>query len=92
MPQPLPDDIRPLEREIRTYYRELPRLIANGNEGRYALIRDERLVEVYSTLEEADIAGHELFGLDRFMAQKIRAKDLELLAPYFSEAETRIGA
>lgn len=92
MPQPLPEDVRPLEREIRTYYRELPRLIAAGNEGRYALIRDERLVEVYATLEEADIAGHDLFGLDRFMAQRICAKDLELLAPYFTDAEARIGA
>jgi hypothetical protein len=77
---------------MRTYYRELPRLIADGNEGRYALIRDEQLVEVFATLEQADVAGHDLFGLDRFMAQKIRAKDLELLAPYFSDAEARILA
>lgn len=92
MTHTLPESLRPLEREICTYYRELPRLIEEGNEGRYALIRDDQLIRVFRTLEEADLIGHELFGLERFMAQKIRATDLTALAPYFHPAETRVGA
>ncbi len=72
MAQPLPESVKPLEREIRTYYRELPRLIADGHEGRYALIRDEELLSVWDTLEDAVTAGHDKFGFERFMTQKIR--------------------
>jgi hypothetical protein len=92
MPQPLPESLKPLEREIATYYRELPRILEAGQEGKYALIRDEQLVRVFDTLVEADEVGHELFGLDRFMAQKIRARDVAGLAPYFTETEERASA
>jgi hypothetical protein len=84
MQNALPENLKPLEREIGTYYRELPRLLADGNEGRYALIRDDELLSVWDTLADASQAGHERFGLDRFMAQKIRASDLKALAPYFA--------
>ena len=85
----LPDNLKRLEREIGTYFRELPRLIAGGDEGRYALIRDDELLSVWDTLDDASQAGHERFGLDRFMAQKIRATDLKLLAPYFATDDQR---
>jgi hypothetical protein len=92
MQNTLPENLKPLEREICTYYRELPRLIAEGQEGRYALIRDDDLIRVFDTAEEADAAGHEMFGLERFMAQKIRAKDIPGLAPYFSADAGQVGA
>lgn len=92
MQNPLPENLKPLEREIGTYYRELPRLIADGHEGRYALIRDEELVSVWDTLDDAMQAGHERFGFQRFMTQKIRSKDVGLLAPYFTPAESRVSA
>jgi len=92
MQNALPENLKPLEREIRTYYRELPRLIAEGNEGRYALVRDDQLLSIWNTLEEASTAGHDRFGFERFMAQKIRSRDLEHLAPYFKVEEARTGA
>ena len=91
MAQPLPESVKPLEREIRTYYRELPRLIADGHEGRYALIRDEELLSVWDTLEDAVTAGHDKFGFERFMTQKIRSRDRELLARHFTSEEVRVG-
>jgi hypothetical protein len=91
MQNTLPDNLKPLEREIGTYYRELPRLIAEGHEGRYTLIRGEELLSIWDTLEEAATAGHDRFGFERFMTQKIRSRDLEHLAPYFT-AEARAGA
>jgi hypothetical protein len=92
MQNTLPENLKPLEREICTYYQVLPRLIAEGHEGRYALIRDDNLIRVFDTLAEADVVGHDMFGLERFMAQKIRAADLNVLAPYFQPSETRVGA
>jgi hypothetical protein len=92
MQNTLPENLKPLEREIATYYRELPRLLEEGHEGRYALIRDDDLLSVWDTLGDASEAGHERFGLDRFMAQKIRAGDLQVLAPYFSGVESRASA
>jgi hypothetical protein len=88
----LPENLKPLEREIETYYRELPKLIANGEEGRYALILGDELYSVWDTLHDAMQAGHEKFGLGRFMTQKIRGKDREHLAPYFSTGEARASA
>jgi|GEM_PF-4506741 len=92
MQNTLPENLKPLEREICTYYRELPRLIAEGQEGRYALIRDEELLSIWDTMDEAATAGHDKFGFERFMTQKIRSRDLEHLAPYFKAEEARAGA
>jgi hypothetical protein len=92
MSHTLPESLLPLEREIATYYRELPRLIAEGHEGRYALIRDDQLVQLCDTSAQADALGHEKFGFDRFMAQKIRAKDISGLAQYFTADAVRVGA
>jgi hypothetical protein len=78
---------------MRTFFRELPRLIAEGQEGRYALVRDDELLSVWDTLDAAAEAGYERFGLgERFMTQKIRSRDLALLAPYFSESDVRVSA
>jgi hypothetical protein len=92
MQNTLPDNLKPLEREIGTYFRELPRLIAEGQEGRYALIRDDELLSVWDTLAAASEAGHQRFGLERFMAQRIRAGDIQVLAPYFSAADYQARA
>jgi hypothetical protein len=56
------------------------------------LIRDDELLSVWDTLGDASQAGHERFGLDRFMAQKIRASDLKALAPYFATDCERTSA
>lgn len=92
MAVPLPENLKPLEREMRTYFRELPRLIAQGHEGRYALIRDDELLSIWDTLDEAATAGYDKFGLEHFMTQKIRPRDLEHLAPFFKTEEARAGA
>jgi len=88
----LPESLKPLEREVCTYYRELPRLIEEGHEGRYALIRDDELLSIWDTLDEAATAGHDRFGFERFMTQKIRSRDLQHLAPYFENEQSRAGA
>ncbi|MFO0810703.1 MAG: hypothetical protein U0746_18905 [Gemmataceae bacterium] len=75
----LPENIRPMATEINTYLRELPRLIAEGDEGRYALIRGNDLLSVWDTLGDALQAGYEKFGIDgEFCTQPIHARDSAL--------------
>ena len=92
MSNSLPDNLLSLQHEITTYYRELPRLIAEGNEGRYALIRDDRLIQICDSAAEADALGHLMFGFEQFMAQRIRAKDVAGLAQYFTDNAVSVGA
>lgn len=86
MPQSLPENLKSIAKEIETYYRELPRLLAEGEEGRHALIRGNEVVSVWDTFGDAVQAGHDKFGLEGFIAQQIRSRDLDGLAIYFESA------
>ena len=74
----MPESIRPLAAEINTYLRELPRLLREGDEGRYALIHGDQLLSVWDTYGDALQAGYERFGIDgHFVAHKIQGRELE---------------
>jgi len=71
-----------LERELETYLKERPRLLAEGQAGRFVVIHGNEVLGVYDTLEEALEAGYNRFGLDElFMARQIAEIDKPL---YFS--------
>jgi hypothetical protein len=70
-----------IKREIKTYRRELPRLLAEGQEGRVALIKGDEVVSVWDTFEDAYQAGRERFGLDVFIAQPVDPRDLNHVFP-----------
>jgi hypothetical protein len=66
-----------LRAEIVTYLRELPRLLAEGQEGRFALIKGDQLLSIWDTFDDACQAGHELFPMGTvFLAQPIEARYL----------------
>jgi len=68
------------EREIATYRRELPRLLQEGEAGRYALIKGD-ILSVWDTWGDANQAGLEKFGLDTpICVQKIDPRDPERFA------------
>jgi hypothetical protein len=74
----IPEKIRDMAAEINTYMREMPRLLAEGEEGHYALIQGDKLYSVWDTLHDASQAGYEKFGLDgEFVTQPIRRRDYE---------------
>src|SRR3954462_9422032 len=88
----LPEKIRDMAAEINTYMREMPRLLAEGEEGHYALIQGDTLYSVWETLRDASQAGYEKFGLDgHFVTQPIRRRDYErfllLLKPIAEEGK-----
>src|SRR5262245_9641521 len=72
----LPDSLKPLEREIATYRRELSRLLAEGHAHRYALIKGDQVVSIWDTFRDAHQAGRERFGFDPFLAQPLDPQDL----------------
>lgn len=61
-----------LEKELETYTRELPTLLSQ--EGKFVLIEDDKVVDVFGTYEDALKEGYELFGLNTpFLVKQIRA-------------------
>jgi hypothetical protein len=70
----------PLERETETYRRELPRLLAGGHAGRFALIKGADVIGTWESQAEALEAGRERFGLESIAVKKIDQRDVDLLA------------
>ncbi|MBI3823743.1 MAG: hypothetical protein HY289_13825 [Planctomycetes bacterium] len=68
------------EKEIATYVRELPRLVEEGHEGRFALIKGDEILSVWDTYREATQAGREKFGLDPICVTKIERRNIDRYA------------
>lgn len=68
----------PLEQELRTFLRELPRLLAEGEEGRHALVKGDQVLSLWDTLEDAQQVAYLQPGVDRpFAIQEVDPKFLE---------------
>jgi len=70
LPEARPGEV--FYREWNTYRREVGRLLAEGYEGHYALIKDETIVGIYNTWDEAREAGYQRFALRPFLVQRIQ--------------------
>jgi hypothetical protein len=63
---------------MNAYMCAAPRLLAEGNDGRYVLILGDQFFGIWDTFGDALQAGYDRFGLDGpFMAQKISSRDYE---------------
>ena len=60
-----------LDLELETYHRELPKLIADSNEGKFVLVRGEAVIDVFGTYEDAIKEGYTRFGLESFLVKQI---------------------
>jgi hypothetical protein len=69
MPEPQADS--PTYGQVMAFRRELPRLLAEGNEGKWALITKDQVIEVYPTFDEACNTGYERL-LRGFIVQLVR--------------------
>ena len=63
------------EHEIAAYLRELPRLLAEGQAWRYALVKGDELLGIWDTDAEAIQAGCDRFGLEPIYVKKIDPRD-----------------
>ena len=79
------------EMEIAAYRRELPRLLAEGYAGEYALIKGDEVLSVWETQGDAIQAGSERFGLEPIFVKKIDPRDPEryALLDAYLEAQKR---
>lgn len=61
-----------LEREIETYNRLLPELLAD--EGKYVVIQGETVVGKYASLDDAVREGYSRFLTEPFLVRRIQAE------------------
>jgi hypothetical protein len=64
-----------IAREWDTYRREAGRLIAEGHEGRYVLIKADQILGLFATKEEAHAAGTTWFLLEPYLIQQVRTHE-----------------
>ena len=75
-PDTFPEQMNSMRAEMETYYRELPRLIEDGEEGRYVVVKGGTVYSVWDTFRDARQRGGELFGMEQFMVQEVDARFL----------------
>jgi hypothetical protein len=62
-----------LEKELRTYHRLLPTLLAE--QGKYVVVRGDQVAGTWGTYEDALQAAYTSFGLTPFLVTRIQAED-----------------
>jgi hypothetical protein len=77
----LPDTLEPLRADIEAYFAGLPGLIAEGQEGRFALVQGGKVHSTWATFEDAYQAGRSQFGLGPFLAQPITRQHAARVVP-----------
>ena len=72
---------KPLAAEVASYRRELPRLLQEGEAGRFVVIQGGIIFGTWDTYRDASQYARERFPLDQpFMVQRIDARDPERLS------------
>jgi hypothetical protein len=84
----LREKMRPLWRELQTYHREVPRLLAEGEVGRHAVVQGDQVHGTWDTYRDAMQYGAGKFDLDTpFMVHQVDRRDPELFAWFFEGTE-----
>src|SRR5262249_31702402 len=65
----------PIAQEWDTYRREVGRLLSEGNEGRFVLIKGDQIVGLFDTYEEASAVGSRRFLLQAHFIQQVRSRE-----------------
>jgi hypothetical protein len=84
----VPESWRPIERELRTYLRIAPKLIAEGKAGQYVVIRDDQPISTWKTYAEASRYGHQTYDDGRFLVQPVDPSSLTALISYLGATES----
>jgi hypothetical protein len=61
----------PIYQECMTFRREMPRLLAEGHEGKIALIKGDEVIGIFEDELEAEKIGREKYLMQPFMVQPI---------------------
>jgi hypothetical protein len=71
-----------LAEEWETYRREVGRLLAEGNEGRYIIIKGREIIGIWDTQKEALAAADRRFPLQSFFFHQIQERERILRIGY----------
>lgn len=83
LPPVFPPELQPLAAEVRTYFRELPRLLDEGRDGKFVIVKADGLFGIWDTQRDAIQAGRALFPDGGFLAQQIDHRFLDVLGTQF---------
>jgi hypothetical protein len=61
----------PIYRECQTFQREMPRLLAEGLEGKVALVKGDEIIGIFADEAEAIRVGREKYLMQPFMVKPI---------------------
>lgn len=84
LPAGFPTELSALATEIHTYFRELPRLLAEGEDGRVVVVKGADLFGVWDTYSDAIQLGRERFPDGGFLAQEIDSRFLDAFGSFFN--------
>lgn len=98
LPELFPED--DLFHEWIAYRRELPRLIAEGNEGRFVLLKGDAIIGIFDAEEAAAKVGYDRFLREPFMVKQVLSHEPVLRIPWYCQpcrgwkcnSDTRVGA
>jgi hypothetical protein len=80
IPELPPED--PFHREWNFFRREVPRLLAEGHEGKFALVKDETLIGLYDNFGDGLEAGYRKVGFVPFLLKQILTEDPLYFSPW----------
>lgn len=88
--KPFPEIWRPIERELLAYYRDMPRLLREGGQNKYVVVRGDECVKVWDTYGEATEYAHDTFRDGKFIIQPIDQKLMLHLSDYLESAPRQL--
>jgi hypothetical protein len=69
------NDGGPLREEGNTYRREVARLLAEGHEGKFILIKGDQEVSLHNSWDAARQAGLRLYLMEPFLVHEVRSDE-----------------
>lgn len=69
MAEPAADSV--VRREAQAFRRELPHLLADGREGKWALVKGDEIIGLFDTFDEGYRAGRQRFLFQPFLVQPV---------------------
>ncbi len=91
-PTEFPEQLNAMRAEMEAYYRALPRLLEDGEGGRYAVVKGDTVYGAWDTYRDARQRGGELFGMEQFMVQVVDARFLIGYGKWFGLASEKANA
>ena len=85
LPPGFPPELQTLAAEIHTYFRELPRLLDDGGEGKFVVIKGDELFGTWDTHLDAIQHGRDKFEREPFLAQRIESRLLSAFGAFFEQ-------